>query len=565
MATALVGSLAERGKAGGRLRGRFCLGSNWHVHMQSTMGQTPWFNASGSDAEQSLKLEDEDSRFTSNYKRPSSLWKLIEECVPPSERDEIRVILGESAVDLNQDLHAEVAMLWEIWQSMKTSRLTSCHSHAVLPESPAIKDLLRQEIQLLLLNIQNKAHKEGRDESDAFSSYNPDVVSFALGQNKAANMPNRSGNPKNAKDKWIVLQSSQTISNSESESFSSLSHLKNDVEAVKDKVNITNIDEIVVHLQSILQEESKMLEKYIQFLQECLEEEHNRSLEPKIQIAVPSIAELREERKILEQDLLSPTSIQSLVQVHKPSGNRSSSRSCGRAVRLNNPALNPSEGGHCSAVISVQSEPDLEQRMKRHNISPLGESNASGTRDSSTKLEYSGILNISSQRTSSAAVDLSIPTLHGKGASAMYLAPKGVCSPVVYSKVKSHSKIEQKMDEMPRTSSPKKMETASERNNIEESPLLQGGGQKSSVHSQSTNNFLMGQQSIAFSSQTGVHCTIENNRTLVSSLRSPTEVPKQDGYVLNPTPPTTEKPISTQGKSTHRLRRTHRDSLIGHT
>ncbi|XP_059840108.1 coiled-coil domain-containing protein 24 isoform X2 [Hypanus sabinus] len=534
--------------------------------MQSSMGQTPWFNASGSDAEQSLKFEDEDSRFTSNYKQPSSLWKLIEECVPPTERDEIRVILGESAVDLNQDLHAEVAMLWEIWQSMKTSRLTSCHSHVVLPESPAIKDLLRQEIQLLLLNIQNKAHKEGRDESDAFSSYNPDVVSFALGQNKAANMPNRSGNPKNAKDKWIFLQSSQTVSNSESESFSSLSHLKNDVEAVKDKVNITNIDEIVVHLQSILQEESKMLEKYTQFLQECLEEEHNRSLEPKIQIAVPSIAELREERKILEQDLqLSPTSIQSLVQVHKPSGYRSSSRSCGRAVRLNNPALNPSEGGHCSAVISIQSEPDLEQRMKRHNISPLGESNASGTRDSSTKLEYSGILNISSQRTSSAAVDLSIPTLHGKGASAMYLAPKVVCSPVVYSKVNSHSKIVQKMDEMPRTSSPKKMETAPERNNIEESPLLQEGRQKSSVHSQSTNNFLTGQQSIAFSSQTGVHCTIENNRTLLSSLRSPTEVPKQDGYVLNPTPPTTEKPISTQGKSTHRLRRTHRDSLIGHT
>ncbi|XP_072129745.1 coiled-coil domain-containing protein 24 isoform X1 [Mobula birostris] len=568
MATVLVGSLAQRGKVGGWLRGRICLGSNWHVYMQSSMGQTPWFNASGSDTEQSLKFEDE-NRFTNNYKQPSSLWKLIEECVPPSERDEIRVILGESAVDLNQDLHAEVAMLWEIWQSMRTSRLTSCHSqasHAVLPESPAIKDLLRKEIQLLLLNIQNKAHKEGRDESDALSCYNPDVVSFALGQNKAANMPNRSGNLKNAKDKWIVLQSSQTVNNSESESFSSLSHLKNDVEAVKEKVNITNIDEIVVHLQSILQEESKMLEKYIQFLQECLEEEHNYSLEPKIQIAVPSIAELREERKILEQDLqLAPPSIQSLVQVHKPSGYRSSSRSCGRAVRLNNPALNPSEGGHCSTVTSGQSEPDLEQRMQRHNISPLSESSASGTRDSSTKLEYSGILNISPQTTSSAAVDLSIPTLHGKGASAMYLAPKGVCSPVVYSKVKTHSKIEQKMDEMPRTLNPKKIETVSERNNIEESLLLQEEEEKSSVYSQSTDNFPTGQQSIAFSSQTRVCCTTENNRTLLSSLRSPTEVPKQNGYILNPTPPTTEKPISTQGKSTHRLRRTHRDSLIGHT
>lgn len=56
-------------------------------------------------------------------------------------------------------------MLLEIWRSMRTSRLTPTHpqaSHAMLPESPAIKDLLRHEVQLLLLNIQNKAHKEGR-------------------------------------------------------------------------------------------------------------------------------------------------------------------------------------------------------------------------------------------------------------------------------------------------------------------------------------------------------------------------------------------------------------------
>ncbi|XP_051868856.1 coiled-coil domain-containing protein 24 [Pristis pectinata] len=521
----------------------------------------------------SLKFEDED-RFTNNYEQPLSLWKLIEECVPPCERDEIRVILGESAVDLTLDLHAEVAMLLEIWRSMKTSRLTPSHSqasHAVLPESPAIKDLLRHEIQLLLLNIQNKAHKEGRDESDALSSYNHDVVSFALGQNKAAYTPSRSVNAESMKDKWMVLQSSQTTNNFENESFSSLSHLKDNVEAVKDKVNVTNIDKIVAHLQSILQEESKILEKYIQFLQECLEEEHNCSLDPKMQTAVPSIAELREERKILERDLqLATPSVQSLVQVHKLYGCRSSQRSCRRTVRLNNPAVNPSEGGHSSTVTSGQSEPDLEQRMKQHSTSPLGESGASGMKDSSTKLKYSGIFTTSSQRFSCRTMDLSKPTYHSKGASTTCLASKGACSPVACSEVKTQSKTQpQKMDDKSRALSANKIESACERTFIEESPSFQEEGQKALVYSQSANGFLMGQQSIVSSTQTGVHCTTENNRTLLSSLRSPVEVlssiPQQDGHILNPAPPTTEKPIGTQGKSTHRLRRACRDSLTGHT
>lgn len=516
----------------------------------------------------SLKSEDEDRIFTDNYDQPLSLWKLIEECVPPCERDEIRVILGESAVDLTLDLHGEVAMLLEIWRSMRTRRLTPTHpqaSHAMLPESPAIKDLLRHEVQLLLLNIQNKAHKEGRNESDALSSYNPDIVSFALGHNKDANVLNSPVNAESMKDKWIVLKSSKKNSNCEIESFSCLSHLKDNVEAIKDKFNVTNIDEIVAHLQSILQEESKMLDRYIQFLQESLEEEHNCSFNPLVHNPVPSIAELRKERKILERDLqLAPVSIQ--IQVHKPPGCRPTHRSSRKTARLNNPAVSPSEESNSSTATCGHSEPDLEQRMKQHNISPLGEYSAIGTRDSPTKLKYSGILAASSQRTSCKAVDLSIPTSHGKEAlngnvSKCHTACR---------EVKTQGNIQSpKMDDKPRTLSVNKIESACYRTSVEESPSLQEERQGALVYSQSTNDFPTGQLSIASSTQIGVHRTTENNRTGLSSLKSPVEIftsmPKHDGYVLNPTPPTTEKPISTQGKSTNRLRRARIDNLTGHT
>lgn len=233
---------------------------------------------------------------------------------------------------------------------------------------------------------------------------------------------------------------------------------------------------------------------------------------------------------------------------------------------MNNPAVSPSEESNSSTATCGHSEPDLEQRMKQHNISPLGEYSAMGTRDSPTKLKYSGILAASSQRTSCKAVDLSIPTSHGKEAlngnvSKCHTACR---------EVKTQGNIQSpKMDDKPRTLSVNKIESACYRTSVEESPSLQEERQGALVYSQSTNDFPTGQLSIASSTQIGVHRTTENNRTGLSSLKSPVEIftsmPKHDGYVLNPTPPTTEKPISTQGKSTNRLRRARIDNLTGHT
>ncbi|XP_067846210.1 coiled-coil domain-containing protein 24 isoform X2 [Heptranchias perlo] len=487
-----------------------------------------------------LKCEERYNGFADNYEQPPSLWKLIEECVPVSERNEIREILGKTAVDLSLDLHAEVATLLEIWRLMRATSLTlsqSQASHAVLPEAPAIKDLLRQEIQLLLLNIQKKAHKEGRDENDALSSYNPDVVSFALGQNKTGSTLNRPASAESLKDKWMVLRSSQTGRSSENE-------------------------------RSILQEESNTLEKHIQFLQECLEEEHKYSLNLMTQSAVPSIAELKEERKILERDLQLPPSIQSLSQIHKPPGYRSSQISCRKTMGWSNTAADPSEGLHSSTLTSELSEADLEQRMKQHNISSVGGSSANGTRDCSIKLGHSGILAESPHRTSFGAVDLSVPTHCGKGASARCLAPKSACSSIPCSKVKSQSKVQPHlMDDVSRTFRISETEPTHDRTCMEESSSLQEDVQKSLVYSESTNSIPIEQQSISSSIHTEAHCTTENKRTLSSRLRSPVEVlsstSKQGGHSLIPAPPSAEKPIGAQPRSSHRVRRARVNGLAG--
>ncbi|XP_041064849.1 coiled-coil domain-containing protein 24 isoform X1 [Carcharodon carcharias] len=518
-----------------------------------------------------LNCEEGDNIFPDNYEQPSSLWKLIEECVPSSETNEIREILGTTAVDFSLDLHAEVAALSEIWRLMRATRLTvfrSQVSHAVLPEAPAIKGLLRQEIQFLLLNIQKKAHKEGRDENDVLSSYNPDIVRFAMEQSKAVSIL-RPASTESLIDKWMGLGCSQTSNNSESESLSALSNCKDNIEAIKDKINVRNIDEVVAHLQFILQEESNTLEKHVQFLQECIEEEHKYSLNLTTQNAVPSIAELKDERKILERDLQMTPSIRSMVQVHKPPGCRSSKRSSRNASRRNHTAASPLEGIHYSALTVDLSETNLEQKMKKHSISPVDGSNANGTRDSSIKLGYSEALALSPHRTSLRAVDLLGPTYHEKGASARCPAPESPCTPGPPSKVKSKSKVQLHLtDDMSRTFSIQKIESTHDRTCIAGSLSLQEEEvQKSLAYSGSTNNFPVGQQSVSSSIWTDAHCITESKRTLSSNLRSPVEVlssvSKQDGHILIPSPPSAEKPIGAQPRSTHRVRRARVDSVAG--
>ncbi|XP_043555005.1 coiled-coil domain-containing protein 24 isoform X1 [Chiloscyllium plagiosum] len=507
-----------------------------------------------------------DNKFHGNVENPSSLWNIIEERVPPSERNEIRKILGASLVDLSLDLHAEVSTLMEIWQGMRATRLTVSQlqaSRAALPESPAIKDLLRQEIQFLLLDVQKRAQKEGRDKNDALAPYNPDVVSFAMGQNKVQNTMNNPANTVNLIDQQVGLRTFETSNRNENGSLSGLSNsnYKDNINAIKGKINVRNIDEVVAHLQSILQEECNTLEKHIQFLQECIEEEHNCSLNSMMQSTIPSIAELKDERKILERDLQQAPSIQSLLQVHKPPGCRSSKRSCRNISRWSNTAANTSEETQYSILAADLSEADLEQKIKKHSISTKGESSSNGTGNLKT-------LAASSHRTSFRAVDLSLPSYHDERASASCPTSENTCAPHPLSNMKGQNKVQlHLMGDVSGPFDKREIESTHDRTCIEGSLLLQAGVQKSLAYSESPNNFAVWQQSVSSSIRTDSHYTTESKRTSSSNLRNSVEVlssiPKQDGRVLIPSPPSGEKPTGAQPRNMHRVRRARVDSLAG--
>ncbi|XP_038650039.1 coiled-coil domain-containing protein 24 isoform X2 [Scyliorhinus canicula] len=416
----------------------------------------------------------------------------------------------------------------------------------------------------------SKESSKGRGENDVLSAYNPDVVSFAMRQSKAGSTLNRLATTKSLIDKRMGRGISQPSSSSENESLSPLYNCKDNIEAIKDKMNVQSIDEVVTHLQFILQEESNTLEKHIQFLQECIEEEHNYGLNLTTQSAVPSIAELKDERKILERDLQLAPSIESLLQIPKPPGCRSSKSSCRNMSRCNSTAASPSEEIHYSRLTAGLSEADLEQKMKKHSISPVGGSSANETRDCSIILGSSAVLAVSPHRTSLRAVDFSGPTHHDEGASVRVPASESTCTPGTYSKVKGQSKVQlHLMEDVSRTFSIREIESTHDRACGGESPSLQEEVQKPPAYSDSVNNLPVGQQSISPFIQTDAHCIAENKRVLPSSLRSPagvlSTIAKHDGHILIPAPPLTEKPIGAQPRSAHRVRRTHVDSVAGST
>ncbi|XP_071984126.1 coiled-coil domain-containing protein 24 isoform X2 [Engystomops pustulosus] len=216
---------------------------------------------------------DQDSGYGESLEAPPSLWRLVEAQVPLSERDEIKRILGEAAVDLSLDLHAEVEVLLELWRDLRSSCPSTIQSPPILADPPVIKDMVTQEIRMLLLSVRMKARQQGLDEDAALCKYNPRVVNFVMG----------TGRP-------------------ESRAGSRGSGRSRPSSGCKDLVE-----------RSLLEDERRTLEKDIVLLQLCLEEERQYGEELQTLQAEPSLTELKEERRILERDLqlnqLPPTAV----------------------------------------------------------------------------------------------------------------------------------------------------------------------------------------------------------------------------------------------------------------
>ncbi|XP_012504446.1 PREDICTED: coiled-coil domain-containing protein 24 [Propithecus coquereli] len=214
-----------------------------------------------------------------------SLWELVEEHVPLPERPEVKRILGEAAVDLSLELWAEVAMLRALLQESRSSQALSSHPisdpSSLLAPSPPLRDLVRQELRQLLQGLRHKAICEGRDQAQAWVQYSPRVLRFAL-EEPRCDLPER---------EIVQMRAGEPSS----------SH--RDLSAFKDQLNVSNIDQVARHLRGLLEEECRTLEREIPILQRCLEEESLRACHPSEATLEPTLAELKEQRSAMEQEL----------------------------------------------------------------------------------------------------------------------------------------------------------------------------------------------------------------------------------------------------------------------
>ncbi|XP_048205849.1 coiled-coil domain-containing protein 24 [Perognathus longimembris pacificus] len=214
-----------------------------------------------------------------------SLWELVEEHIPLPERPEVKRILGEAVVDLNLELRAEVAMLQALLREARSSQAPGSQPisdpSTLLAPPPLLRDLVRQELRQLLQSLRHKAICEGRDQAQAWAQYNPKVLRFAL-EKPTCDLPEQE------------LFHGRALEPSSSQ---------RNLSVIKDQLNVSSIDQVAGHLRVLLEEDCRSLEREISTLQCCLEAEHTRARQPSKTTPEPTLAELKEQKKAMEQEL----------------------------------------------------------------------------------------------------------------------------------------------------------------------------------------------------------------------------------------------------------------------
>ncbi|XP_057166691.1 coiled-coil domain-containing protein 24 [Ursus arctos] len=220
-------------------------------------------------------------------------------------------------------LSLQVVMLQSLLQETQSSqasgsRPTSDPSSLLAPP-PLLRDLVRQELRQLLLDLRQKAICEGRDQTQAWVQYSPRVLRFALEEPK------------------FGLPEQETLQMRAGEPSSS----QRDLSIIKDQLNVSSIDEVAGHLRSLLEEECHALERMGPVLQRCLEEEYTGAPQASEATLEPTLAELKEQKAAMRRELQAP------LRPPCVSSSHGSPRAAGRLDRGD-------EGsGHCSLTAAL--------------------------------------------------------------------------------------------------------------------------------------------------------------------------------------------------------------------
>ncbi|XP_065810508.1 coiled-coil domain-containing protein 24 [Labrus bergylta] len=229
-----------------------------------------------------------------------SLWSLITDHVPGSELLKVCTALGHSLVDMYKDVHIEAEMWYKMWQESHQgnigSRAGTPLQHprgSFLPDPPAVKELLRAEVKMLLQTLSERAGKEGIDDEELLFRYKPETVDYALGHLNSC--------------QTLCIDSADSDCGSRPSSHCSVrSSAADEVQSMRDKLNVTDIDQVVDRLRSVLMEECGELKRLVKYLKGNIKQKCRSQLEK----PEPTLAELRELRGAVQMDLeLFPTSL----------------------------------------------------------------------------------------------------------------------------------------------------------------------------------------------------------------------------------------------------------------
>lgn len=249
----------------------------------------------------------------------------MEDNVSPGEREEIQEILGVTLVEESLDLQNEVSTLVDIWRDYRDDIEAELPMAPVLPEPPMVRESLCNHIRLLLESLTDKAKEEGRDSGISLSKHNGDVLDYVMEDSGSRGCSPTVNNNRRPCTAMSIRDGRDTPMRmtpcSDSDMLSATSSASDQVESVRDQLNILKIDEVVLELRATLQDEVDQLKRDISFLHRCLEEESDFRAQSSI-ISEPSLQDLRTERSQLQKELLTtsqPSSL-SIIQAVKTSG-----------------------------------------------------------------------------------------------------------------------------------------------------------------------------------------------------------------------------------------------------
>ncbi|XP_002121516.2 uncharacterized protein LOC100176344 [Ciona intestinalis] len=221
------------------------------------------------------------------FKPPFSVLELIRNTVAPEELPVIHSYLGESTIEYCKDLRNEMETLLEIWRDIGDRTEMPTVSKPIsnpLPDPPIMREMLKKEIQILVKGVQDRHTVSG----DQTLKEEKDVLKYVVQSQHLQQNFERPSTP---------------IRHYTSETSYTTSPVK--LKHVRSNINVKDIDKVASILKEAIQKECAALEHDIEFLQKCVEEEHDLvTSPPSTPMQEPSLNKLREVRKLLENQVL---------------------------------------------------------------------------------------------------------------------------------------------------------------------------------------------------------------------------------------------------------------------